>query len=486
MAPPSKANTEQKAYLTGLLDKFLEAQKHGRLDRFWPVLYRGWFEQWQEEEDMAIVDDSERKKDLGAKIAKHQDYLKRWYHNRTAAKTQATPKQLPPPQPIKTARRPQLLQLYTKKYYKTCIRPKIYEDLPAGSKLTSAAFLSVLQDKIPKFFAPETAEIKKEIEDLYKALRDRADKEEEAPEQITAAQYAVAIDEIPKYFQAFSQELARRTGWSFTLLAGGPDPENGGRINSIGVHFGENKAGQHFGKATPGFGDMVLTPYANFLNTVYTKAECDARSLVPVDLVDSLPADTPSHGSATMMASFNVGMENPAQCEFTLPPPVPGPPTALVTPAALPNTNPAPLPDLDEFDWSEFDTMMATFNPTIPSTMAPLAGNSTFGSLLDELAADLPDYITHAATNMTSINPAPIPTIVTGPGIPVSPISTTPELPILPIPPAASSPPVASSPVPAVSSPSSCRQPWLAPQQETLQMLRRWALLLTLVLMSVH
>ncbi|KDQ32508.1 hypothetical protein PLEOSDRAFT_1080094 [Pleurotus ostreatus PC15] len=470
MAPPSKANAEQKAYLTGLLDKFLEAQKHGRLDRFWPVLYRGWFEQWQEEEDPAIMDDGERKKNLGTKIAKRQDYLKRWYHNRTAAKTRATPKQLPPPQPIKNARRPQLLQLYSKKYYKTRIRPKIYENLPAGTKLTGAAFLSLLQEKIPQIFALETAEIKKEIEDLYEALRNREDEEDKdaPPERITAARYAAAIDEIPRYFQAFSQELARRTGWSFTLLAGGPDPENGGRINSIGVHFGENEAGQHFGKATPGFGDTVLTPYANFLNTIY---KCDARSLVAVDSVDSSPADTPPHGSATTMASFNAGVESR---ELTLPPPVPAPPAALVTPAAPPNTNAAPLPDLDEFDWSEFDATMATFNPTIPSTMSPLAGNGAFGSLLDELAADLPDYITHAATKMTSINLAPIPTVVTVPGIPATPISTAPELPILPIPPVAlpspavasssppavsspvvlpSSPPVASSPVPAVSSP---------------------------------
>lgn len=110
-------------------------------------------------------------------------------------KIRAAPKQLPPPpeHPIKTACRPQLIQLYIKKYYKTHIRSKIYENLPAGTKLTSADFLALLQDKAPKLFELEKPEIKKEIEDLYQALKDRdEDDNEDTPlEQTAAAQYAV-------------------------------------------------------------------------------------------------------------------------------------------------------------------------------------------------------------------------------------------------------------------------------------------------------
>lgn len=60
-------------YLRGLLDQFLEAQKHGRLDRFWPELFRGWFSQWHEEEDTSIVDEGERKSDLGVRLGKRQE-----------------------------------------------------------------------------------------------------------------------------------------------------------------------------------------------------------------------------------------------------------------------------------------------------------------------------------------------------------------------------------------------------------------------------
>ena len=87
-------------------------------------------------------------------------------------------------------------------------------------------------------------------------------------------------------FNAFATELAARTGWSFTLFAGGPDPINGGRINTISyvsilflihaidtlfrVDFGENLAGLEYAKATPNFRDIAST-FASFLHNVYSK-----------------------------------------------------------------------------------------------------------------------------------------------------------------------------------------------------------------------
>ncbi|KAF9499187.1 hypothetical protein BDN71DRAFT_1428231 [Pleurotus eryngii] len=415
MAPPSKCTKEQQAYLMGLLDKFLEAQKHSRLDKFWLVLFRGWFEQWEEEEDNVIVDEGERKQDLGVKITKRQE----------------------------------LIQLYIKKYYKTRIHSKLYKGLPAGTKLSSADFLALLHNKTPKLFELEKLEIKKEIEDLYQALKERdEDNNEDMPlEQMTAARYAVVIDEIPRYFQAFCQELARRTGWSFTLLAGGPDPINGGRVNSIGVHFGENEAGQHFGKATPGFGDTVLTLYANFLNMLYTQAECNTRSLIPIDSVALPPADTPFHdASAATLPSLNAVVVNPttnpavlatpaAPAVFTTPG-TPTTPAAFATPGlpAVSNTDPALITldgFVDKFDWSNFDLNIATVNTTIPfkAPWAPLAEDGLFSSFLDELAADLPNDILSTSATATNVS---TPTAVNLPAVPTTLILPAPEVPAAP------------------------------------------------------
>ncbi|KDQ23115.1 hypothetical protein PLEOSDRAFT_1086540 [Pleurotus ostreatus PC15] len=207
MPPPSKVTVEQKAYLTGLLDQFLEAQKRGRLDKFWPMLSKGWFEQWPAHEDTEIADEDERKRELGERLSKRQV-------------------------PVKIPRRPQLVQLYIKKYYKSKIRPLIYAQVPAGGKLTRTEFLAALHDIAPKALEKESDEVKREITDLYEAMHHG---KEGTEDEATPAMYAAAITELPRQFAAIGQELARRTGWSFTLLAGGPDPINGGRLNSIGI-----------------------------------------------------------------------------------------------------------------------------------------------------------------------------------------------------------------------------------------------------------
>jgi hypothetical protein len=43
-----------------------------------------------------------------------------------------------------------------------------------------------------------------------------------------------AIASLPNVLDQFFDELALRTGWVFTVLAGGPEPVNGGNIRTLG------------------------------------------------------------------------------------------------------------------------------------------------------------------------------------------------------------------------------------------------------------
>jgi hypothetical protein len=43
-----------------------------------------------------------------------------------------------------------------------------------------------------------------------------------------------AIAVLPNVLDQFFEELALRTGWVFTILAGGPEPINGGKIRTLG------------------------------------------------------------------------------------------------------------------------------------------------------------------------------------------------------------------------------------------------------------
>lgn len=155
-----------------------------------------------------------------------------------------------------------------------------------------------------------------------------------------------------------------------------------------------------------------------------------------------MPADIPLASDATLLPSGQAVVENPIGHVVTQPlsaPTFPVPFAAPSAPAAL-NTNLllAPdalsLPDFDEFDWSEWATFNGT--PTIPykAPDAPFDRDGIFGSILDELAADLPEYIT-STSNMSVNVMAPIAsaTAATPSAVPTSPVLTAPVIaPVLP------------------------------------------------------
>ena len=58
-----------------------------------------------------------------------------------------------------------------------------------------------------------------------------------------------------------------RTRWSFSVLAGGPDPAANGTIQTISIHVG--LYGHSFGKATANFPETYMKPYSTFLHSVY-------------------------------------------------------------------------------------------------------------------------------------------------------------------------------------------------------------------------
>ena len=66
--------------------------------------------------------------------------------------------------------------------------------------------------------------------------------------------------------------MAERTGWAFTVLAGGPDSAKEGEIRSVGIHIGQDRYGNSFGKAMPNFTEAILKPFSGFLHSVYSKS----------------------------------------------------------------------------------------------------------------------------------------------------------------------------------------------------------------------
>lgn len=69
----------------------------------------------------------------------------------------------------------------------------------------------------------------------------------------------------------FCKSLGARTGLTFMILAGGPDPRHGGELRTMGYHSTKNKHGITFGKAYPEYENAILKPFSSFLHQVYSK-----------------------------------------------------------------------------------------------------------------------------------------------------------------------------------------------------------------------
>ncbi|KAF4563419.1 hypothetical protein AB1N83_010866 [Pleurotus pulmonarius] len=410
MAPRDKVNPDQKEFLMKHMNDFLEAQKMGRLDKFYVLLYGEWFQKWPTTEDMTIEDESKRKEALGAVVLALKSYLRRWFYNHNKPKRvlpfgHIVKKAL---QGKKSKRRPQLTEVYCRLFYKDRILQHIKAEVNRltlkGKKPTRGVKLRLIRNYALALLDLEAPEIKDKVEKQYQRYKEEV--EEIQKEATTTPQaYAEAIETIGAYFNAFSQALGEITGWRFTLLAGGPNPVNGGRIRTIAVHHGENHAGLSFGEAMPDARSAMGTAFGSFLRGVYTPSECAARSLYPEDAVQGVAspsaqsdtADTPSIDLPPPIAVGDANLQAAVLSLMTTRD-EPTSDTTLDPTASCLNQDFEPLNE-DEIDWDS----MRLFDPRnfheegegMLGSEEMLGGGSGL-SLTDELAAPLSNDMLHS------------------------------------------------------------------------------------------
>ncbi|KAJ8515177.1 hypothetical protein ONZ45_g7379 [Pleurotus djamor] len=301
MAPPEKVNSEQKAFLEKHLNAYLEAQKKKDFESLWIPLFKEWFERWPVDQNLVLGEDLDAQKEVSLpNISRHQIEAYQY------------------PGMI-------LMQFYQKMYYKTHLKtagietdetadttPAETDDTgettPAAPTEPPAPGAPASRDKPPvpkkktKTFLPNhrshaaalyetlTQDVKDEIIKNYEAYCEEWKEKQKQEEPEGPADYAENIGNIPAVFEMFSTDFHRMTGWTCTLIAGGPDPSNGGAINTLGFHYGKNSSGESFRKATGPFYEKIVTSYQTWAQTVYTSDECAARALSPGDGAVPVPA----------------------------------------------------------------------------------------------------------------------------------------------------------------------------------------------------
>ncbi|RDB25587.1 hypothetical protein Hypma_006940 [Hypsizygus marmoreus] len=90
------------------------------------------------------------------------------------------------------------------------------------------------------------------------------------------------IEGLVQFVQPILDIISDATGWKATLLAGGPEPADGGRLNIISVHSGHTTGTvkMNFGRSErEGYKNSVLPLFGRFLRKCYTVEQCRARAL---------------------------------------------------------------------------------------------------------------------------------------------------------------------------------------------------------------
>ncbi|EAU89531.1 hypothetical protein CC1G_02420 [Coprinopsis cinerea okayama7 len=102
----------------------------------------------------------------------------------------------------------------------------------------------------------------------------------------TPEEYHEFLAILPELLDAFFTTVSAKSGWSFTVLAGGPDPsKEGGAIRTMSYHHGVTPRDQTFRQILPPrqFADIFMKPYSGFLHLVYPKEVRQSRELANGD-----------------------------------------------------------------------------------------------------------------------------------------------------------------------------------------------------------
>ncbi|EMD37243.1 hypothetical protein CERSUDRAFT_123247 [Gelatoporia subvermispora B] len=299
--PPLKwANKEQVGWLEARIPDFRAHQADRNVPKFWPCVYNAWFAQFPEW-DAVFGDDpptlpltQEQQDRYGAAILKRRQRIYNWFnnyqgdHGRKAMQIRPLTTYM-----VDTCLKPrgqrilQLSEYYSQAFYRDKLREDVNAEVASclvrGEK---PCRISIAKRLAREGFENESDEVKQQIiaqrdqdMEFNVSLKGKSKDSNTFEASPTPESYQRCIDDMPTIVRQLITELARRTGWCFTVWAGGPQPSNGGTVESITMHSGSGEAGHDFGQANPLLKKIAIKPYLAFLKSVYPKRVCDARAL---------------------------------------------------------------------------------------------------------------------------------------------------------------------------------------------------------------
>ncbi|KAL4062636.1 hypothetical protein V8B97DRAFT_1877638, partial [Scleroderma yunnanense] len=165
----------------------------------------------------------------------------------------------------------QLLEIYSKMYYTSQVKP----GHPLDLKDTN---ISSLWQQIKKQFEAKPQQICNEVmcihkeQTISKNTPIEKDDEEACPD-IDEDTCASNIQQCRPVLKQILFHLSQKSGWSFSVLMSGQDPENPGNYYAIVyLHTGKNNHGLNFAESYVPFNSTIVQAYTQFLGSQYSKS----------------------------------------------------------------------------------------------------------------------------------------------------------------------------------------------------------------------
>ncbi|KIM50563.1 hypothetical protein SCLCIDRAFT_145177 [Scleroderma citrinum Foug A] len=269
---------EQKEFLRKELVPYRDHLNAQQLSRYWTDLYQRWAQLWPERATTFPTlqpDDSltpEQMATLATAITKRHKQWLRWHAG--AGKNRSANKKIMDVVDdlikVNTCIK-QPLEIYSKMYYTSRVKPEI----PLDSMDTN---ISMLRQQTERKFKTEPKEIQDEVMCIHKKQITSKNsiavaKDDEAHLNIDVEVHQSNIQQCAPALQQILDHLSRKTGWSFSILMGGPDPiEPEGQCVVVSLHTGNNSHGKKFGESYSAFDSTIVQAYAKFLDSKYRKS----------------------------------------------------------------------------------------------------------------------------------------------------------------------------------------------------------------------
>ncbi|KAK0209442.1 hypothetical protein IW262DRAFT_1302392 [Armillaria fumosa] len=318
MAPPGWCTAEQNAWFASRLASFHQACLDNKVGEFLAAAMKLFMVQWPLPQCMEeITGNTPEDVTKQAEQNKHYQKWKRGRFNNNRGKAHAalsavTEKSIAtsPKKKVMYPLQPQChlraVQIYSQHYYKIWVQAAIKKAIRLSlHPLSHGQKLTIINKLTHDMFQAETDESR-----LMRSKWRQPRKENEM-QKTTLIRFCSTINAVPAVLNRFLKELALQMGWWFAVIAGGPDPADGGNIHTGSFHVALEVRAQQAcnqadlealnatlnndndeGDATPGMANLFSMPPS--LSPAPIPSFSPPSTPTPVSPVPPSPSPTPA------------------------------------------------------------------------------------------------------------------------------------------------------------------------------------------------